>query len=67
MHVKLCFKKNTACLYTFVKMSLYNSEENICSVYLRNRSAPIEPTVKNCDISDNNSLQKCVIADVTGK
>ena len=26
-----------------------------------------EPTVTNCDISYNNSLQKCVIADVTGK
>ena len=25
--------ENTACLSTFVKMSLYNSEENICSVY----------------------------------
>ena len=25
--------QNTACLSTFVKMSLYNSEENICSVY----------------------------------
>ena len=24
--------ENTACLSTFVKMSLYNSEENICSV-----------------------------------
>ena len=27
----------------------------------------IEPTVTNCDISDNNSQLKCVIADVTGK
>ena len=25
--------ENTACLSTFVKMSLYNSEENIYSVY----------------------------------
>ena len=25
--------ENTACHSTFVKMSLYNSEENICSVY----------------------------------
>ena len=24
--------ENTACLFTFVKMSLFNSEENICSV-----------------------------------
>ena len=29
--------------------------------------SPIEPTVTNCDISDNNSLLKYVIADVTGK
>ena len=28
---------------------------------------PIEPTVTNCDISDNNSQLKCVIADVTRK
>ena len=28
---------------------------------------PIEPTVTNCDISDNDSQLKCVIADVTGK
>ena len=30
-------------------------------------TSPIEPTVTNCDISDNNSQIKCVIADVTGK
>ena len=33
MHVKMLVLENTACLSTFVKMSLYNSEENICSVY----------------------------------
>ena len=26
--------ENTACLSTFVKMSIYNSKENICSVYI---------------------------------
>ena len=25
--------ENTACLSTFVDLSLYNSEENICNVY----------------------------------
>ena len=30
-------------------------------------NTPIEPKVTNCDISDNNSLLKCVIADVTRK
>ena len=29
-------------------------------------TSSIEPTVTNCDISDNNSLLKCVIPDVTG-
>ena len=30
-------------------------------------TSPIGPTVTNCDISDNNSQLKCVIADVTEK
>ena len=30
-------------------------------------TSPIEPTVTNCDISDNNSELMCVIADITGK
>ena len=30
-------------------------------------TSPIKPTLTNCDISDNNSLLKCVIADVTEK
>ena len=34
IHACLMFNlENTACLSTFVKMSLNNSEENICSVY----------------------------------
>ena len=33
MQVNCFFLENTACLSTFVKMRLYNSEENICSVY----------------------------------
>ena len=35
--------------------------------YIFLHTSPIEPTVSNCDISDNNSQLKCVIADVTGK
>ena len=39
-----------------------------CSDYgIFYHTSPIEPTVTNCDISDNNSQLKCVIADVTGK
>ena len=34
---------------------------------LFSHTSPIEPTVTNCDISHNNSLLKCVIADVTRK
>ena len=30
-------------------------------------TSPVEPTVTNCNKSDNNSQLKCVIADVTGK
>ena len=33
MYVEMFVLENTACLSTFVKMSLYNWEENICSVY----------------------------------
>ena len=53
---------------------MYNA--NIVFVYSKfhvdntidsNTARLIEPTVTNCDISDNNSLLRCVIADVTGK
>ena len=38
-----------------------------CTKINHSRLAYIEPTVTNCDISDNNSQLKCVIADVTEK
>ena len=41
---------------------------SLSTVYIRHSNTPpIEPMVTNCDISDNNSQLKCVIADVTGK
>ena len=46
-------------VYRFYNIALFHSKTR------RHNTSPIEPTVSYCDISDNNSLLKCVIADVT--